>query len=471
MKRIISVLLILVMALGLLTGCKNETPEEEAFAGDVVTDQNETPSTTPEQGGETEKPTEQPGKEEQTPSKEEQKPTEQTKPTEPSGDQKPTEKPEEKPVEQPEGNTVTTPKEEELANLYQSSTASTCISYTGKNTKNTDFSVSKPIEVKGGDTLTFGPMASAQVVMGYIYDSNGKPIQLINAHFAKESAAFTGGMKLYTYTVPAGAGTVKFNVHNDSKSDFVVARNNEFDLKEYAQLSGILPDFVDDVLKNKKGLFVGDSICIATRDEKMDGMRGWPRRIADTYGMNAVNNGKSGVSVSNKRKQGTVLTQLLEKKTEQYDYVVLHGGVNDAWSLVDVGIMTDGFDPKNFDPATFGGGLELLIYNAILHYGDNASIGYLVNFKAPACQKGTVANMTEYNELAKQICDKWGITYFDMYNHEEITKQLKMDTLLNTTDYIHPSSSGYDILSPFIADYMKTMVPCKKEILETVLGK
>ncbi len=311
MKRMTSILLILVMAWGLLTGCGTDVPEEEAFAGTFEEGQDETPSTTPEKEEEPQKPTEQPKDE---PSKEE-----------------------EKPVEQPEENTVTTPQEEELANLYQSSVA---------------------------------------------------------------------------------------------------------------------------------------SICIATRDEKMDGMRGWPRRIADTYGMNAVNNGKSGVSVSNKRKQGTVLTQLLEKKTEQYDYVVLHGGVNDAWSLVDVGIMTDGFDPKTFDPATFGGGLELLIYNAILHYGDNASIGYLVNFKAPACQKGTVANMTEYNELAKQICDKWGITYFDMYNHEEITKQLKMDTLINTTDYIHPSSSGYDILTPFIADYMKTsMVPCKQEIMQTVLGK
>ncbi len=466
MKRITAILLILVMALSLLTGCGTDVPEEEAFAGTFEEGQDETPSTTPEKEEEPQKPTEQPKDE---PSKEEEKPVE--KPEE-EPEKQPEEKPEEKPAEQPEENTVTTPKEEELANLYQSSVASTCISYTGKNTKNADFSVSKPIDVKEGDTLTFGPMAAAQVVMGYVYDANGKPIQLMNAHYVKESAVFAGGMKLYTYTVPANGATVKFNVHNNSKSDFVVARNNEFDLKEYSQLSGILADFVDDALKNKKGLFVGDSICIATRDEKMDGMRGWPRRIADTYGMNAVNNGKSGVSVSNKRSQGTVLTQLLEKKTEQYDYVVLHGGVNDAWSLVDVGIMTDGFDPKTFDPATFGGGLELLIYNAILHYGDNASIGYLVNFKAPACQKGTVANMTEYNELAKQICDKWGITYFDMYNHEEITKQLKMDTLINTTDYIHPSSSGYDILTPFIADYMKTsMVPCKQEILQTVLGK
>ena len=151
--------------------------------------------------------------------------------------------------------------------------------------------------------------------------------------------------------------------------------------------------------------------------------------------------------------------------------MVLHGGVNDAWSLVDVGVMEEGFDPAEFDPATFAGGLELLIYNAILHYGDTASIGYLVNFKAPACQKGTVKDMTAYNEVAMKICDKWGITYFDMYNNEELTKELKMDTLTNTTDYIHPSSSGYDIISPYIADYMRTMTPVKQEILEKILTK
>ncbi len=59
-------------------------------------------------------------------------------------------------------------------------------------------------------------------------------------------------------------------------------------------------------------------------------------------------------------------------------------------------------------PATYAGGLELLIYNAILHYGENASIGYLINFRAPFCEKGYVSDMTAYNEMGKKICEIWG---------------------------------------------------------------
>ena len=484
-KRIIAFFLVLIMCIGLLTGCKASPEEESALTDQFVEDQDQSGAQTEEentskpgdQGVSQENPTDQnqqqntpqdnnnTQKEEQQnqPSQEEQNPSDEQNTSKEEGTDSGNQDNKEEPV--------TPSPEEALSNLYQSSTLNTAIGYDGKNAKNNNYTVSKPIEVKGCDTVTFGPMAPAQVVAGYVYDAAGKPLQIINAHTAKEINVFSEGMRVYTYSVPAGAASVKFSVHNSNKNEFVVARNNEFDLLEYSQLSGMLATFVADPLKDKDGLFVGDSICIATRDEKMSGVKGWPRRIADQYGMNAVNNGKSGVSVSNKRSQGTVLTQLLEKKTQDFDYVVLHGGVNDAWSLVDVGVMEDSYDPTEFDPATFAGGLELLIYNAILHYGENASIGYLVNFKAPSCEKGTVKDMTAYNEVAMKICDKWGITYFDMYNHEQITKELKMDTLAHTTDYIHPSSSGYDILAPYIADYMRTMTPVKQEILETVLAK
>ena len=95
--------------------------------------------------------------------------------------------------------------------------------------------------------------------------------------------------------------------------------------------------------------------------------------------MNAVNNGRSGASVSDVRevtnRGGTVLTKLMEKKSQDFEYVVLHGGVNDAWDSVEVGEMEESFDPAYFNTSTFAGGLETLIYNAIVTYGDIAAIG------------------------------------------------------------------------------------------------
>ena len=127
--------------------------------------------------------------------------------------------------------------------------------------------------------------------------------------------------------------------------------------------------------------------------------------------------------------------------------------------------MEESFDPAYFNTSTFAGGLETLIYNAIVTYGDIAAIGYLINFKAPNCTNGRISDMISYNEVAKKICDKWGITYFDMYNHQEITRELAFTTNTHTKDFIHPLPSGYDVLSPYIADYMRTMTPCSEEIL------
>ncbi|MBR7165535.1 MAG: hypothetical protein IKD18_04570 [Clostridia bacterium] len=68
-------------------------------------------------------------------------------------------------------------------------------------------------------------------------------------------------------------------------------------------------------------------------------------------------------------------------ETGDCDFVMLHGGVNDAWS--------------------------------------KAKIGYLINFQLPAANKGYLSDMMDYVEMTKKICNKWGISYFDMYTHKK----------------------------------------------------
>ncbi|MBQ8893473.1 MAG: SGNH/GDSL hydrolase family protein [Clostridia bacterium] len=457
MKKPVIFILLIVLFIGLFTGCKTSQLEEGAVT-DVAVEGEDTPE---QQEDEilASKPAETP-EEEETPSeetpKEEEKPSAETPKAEQSTPK------EETPVQ-----AVPSP-EEALANLYESGSAGSVLGINGKNTKAADYNVSKMVTVKAGDTVTFGPAPSAQVVQGYAFDAAGKPLQLINASVLKEEATFAYGMKIYTYTVPADAAGIKMNVHSGVKSDFVIARNHPFDLKGYQTLTGKSSEFIDDVLRDKNALFVGDSICYGSQDTA-GGIRGWAQRIAADTGLNAVNNGRSGASVSDVRevtnRGGTVLTKLMEKKSQDFEYVVLHGGVNDAWDSVEVGEMEESFDPAYFNTSTFAGGLETLIYNAIVTYGDIAAIGYLINFKAPNCTNGRISDMTAYNEVAKKICDKWGITYFDMYNHQEITRELAFTTNTHTKDFIHPLPSGYDVLSPYIADYMRTMTPCSEEIL------
>lgn len=210
-------------------------------------------------------------------------------------------------------------------------------------------------------------------------------------------------------------------------------------------------------LDKKCVLFVGDSITEAS-NEWGKGSVGWPGRIMQDNNMRGVNKGKSGASVSNVRGTNTVLAQLEGQAVnkDKFDYVIMHGGVNDAWDSAPVGVMTDDFSGP-FDVTTFAGGLEATFKYAKETY-TKAKLGYIINFSLPSAKYGRLSDMSEYFDKAKEICRKWGIDYLDLYSDEEFNRNvLKTHTVQYLPDTIHPNTEGYDILSPVIADWMKTV--------------
>lgn len=354
--------------------------------------------------------------------------------------------------------------EEPLTNLFQPGEEGMALDANGQKIESYWNHLSEPIAVKEGDRIFLGPVFPAQSVLGYCFDKSGAPLALINASLMEEEAELPGGWKIYCYTIPKNGAEILLNVSVDMADYMVVSRNNSLSLEELEQLSGVPADYFGDCLYGKQGLFVGDSICAG-------GSGGWAARIGISTGMNATNNAVGGASLSICR-EALIVDQLWVSKEEDFDYVLIHGGVNDAWENVEVGVLTEGFDPDLFDITTFAGGLEWVIYNAVLHFGNTASIGYLINYQMPAAVPGRCADMSEYIEIAKKICDKWGISCFDMYHHEEITKELDLSTTKHTYDtknMVHISDSGYDVISPFIEEYMRGMKPCGEAILKEIL--
>ena len=66
--------------------------------------------------------------------------------------------------------------------------------------------------------------------------------------------------------------------------------------------------------------------------------------------------------------------------------------------------------------------------------------------------------MTEYFDMAKQICEKWQIPYIDLYTDEDFNNnQLQYKRTTNLPDLIHPNSKGFDIIAPVINDWMETI--------------
>ena len=229
-------------------------------------------------------------------------------------------------------------------------------------------------------------------------------------------------------------------------------------------------DYRKDVFKNKRALFIGDSICAATsRNETETEYRGWAGRIGYSTEMECVNGGVSGASLSTVSPEGGVstkriLTQYLNVKNQDFDFIIMEGGINDAMGSAEVGSITDSFNVEDFNVDTYAGALEELFYHVTQNHS-NAKLGYMFTFKTPNLHKGRVDDITEYYEVAEKACKKWNVPFLNMYEDETLNKALKVDTNECLPDWLHPNTAGYDVLYKYIMYWMETL-PVYSEIEE-----
>lgn len=230
------------------------------------------------------------------------------------------------------------------------------------------------------------------------------------------------------------------------------------------EIGGFLAGEAAKTLKDKTAIFFGDSITEAYYS--------WPLQMAHNYGAKTINAGVRGATVSTTIPGNRVVQQMDAYEDNEYDYVILHGGTNDGITRTKVGEISSGFDPANFDTSTYAGGLEELIYNAYTKF-PNSKIGFIVNYAIPLGTGGTVNNMDAYYTVAKQICDKWNVPYFDLYfgtvpgtNISYSYDLLEMDKGIyceTGPEDVHLNGSGYERIAPYIGDWMARMENNQKD--------
>ena len=219
--------------------------------------------------------------------------------------------------------------------------------------------------------------------------------------------------------------------------------------------------------------FYGDSICegMVEMSTEYAAVRAWAGRIAAANGCKVDNYGRSGASISNCRGANTIMTQLVNSKQagKQYDIIVLHGGVNDAWDDVEVGEISENYPPiSSYDPSTFAPALEQVLTYTEENFPD-ATICYIINFKFLNASMGiSLMDMDRYVDMTIEICEKWGIEYLDLYHNEELVDALHPYTTgpsgtkhyQNTYlyDFVHPSTKGFDLIYPYINEFLIDLV-------------
>ncbi len=353
------------------------------------------------------------------------------------------------------------------------------------------------IEVKAGDIVYFGPVNLDQNFQ--LFDWHGSDATDFSNSTKITESIVQAGTRVHTVgRFPGGQGILAYEVTTTGRVGLVnaTAYNKIFfatknvrmttdNLYEYWDLhSNTITDYSsivgrydnvtpkESVLNGKTALFTGDSICAAAADDDYFndlGLGGWSGRIAMNYGLEkAVNNGVSGAALSNTRdrwynaasgstskQQGRIYWQVASESAHLYDYVILHGGTNDAWDDAPIGTISDSFEFEDFDLTTYAGGLEATIYQAV-KYHPEAAIGYVMNFAMPLKNSGSIPSLDKYFAVGKQICEKWNIPYLDL--HTTLNAET-FDTNIYTRDFVHPNAAGYNIIAPLIGDWMETLEP------------
>ena len=218
-------------------------------------------------------------------------------------------------------------------------------------------------------------------------------------------------------------------------------------------------------LEGKKILFAGDSITAAS--SKLDSYSGWAGRVGLGNYMEWVNSGKNGATVSEGK--NSVTDQIKAQKDNEYDYIILQGGINDMHLNVELGEISEGFDRILFDDTTFIGGLEKLFYYT-KQYNPDSKIGFIITYETPNSDWGdNVTNRDEQNKLIKEVCEKWEIPYLDLYDgvvYDNGTIVSYSDLLkVNTGEYfykdkvneVHLATDGYNVVSKYISAWINTL--------------
>lgn len=222
-------------------------------------------------------------------------------------------------------------------------------------------------------------------------------------------------------------------------------------------------------LHGKSVLFVGDSITRAAQDTDTPDY-GWAGRIGSANEMDWHNAGEAGSTIANvltgHPAENRIVYQLQQDRS--YDYVILHGGINDTLGMNTIGELSDSFRLEDFDTTTFAGAMEELLYTVKTKF-PYATVGYIVNYATPHSGWGGYSDRNkEYFDVAIEACKKWNVPYLDLFNggikENETFKAYGSDVLhVNSGDNfnnedaseIHLSSKGYDVISPYIQTWME----------------
>ena len=130
------------------------------------------------------------------------------------------------------------------------------------------------------------------------------------------------------------------------------------------------------------------------------------------------------------------------------DYVILEACLNDGFISVPKGSLTSSYN-DTFTTTTYTSAFEYMLQKSITLF-PNAKIGVII----PHRPNGDVS---EYQEIARKVCEKWSIPYLDLYKESGLCVNNPTQKAIMFVDNTHLSVKGYDFITPKIENWLKNL--------------
>ena len=333
------------------------------------------------------------------------------------------------------------------------------------------------VPVNEGDVIYFGAAALDQGYHLVLLDKNGNGTTTVQKDYMVQYDVIGNGFGIYAYRMRPGTGYVRVVAATGVYDDGIelATINQPFTAADYMKKYNItLPGqtSTSSPLSGKKMLFMGDSISYGSGDAASPFRTGraWAGRIADLTGAITTNASVSGAKVSYQRGDDNwVYSQYVPHQNTKFDIIVMHGGVNDARHERPVGTLSEGKDEATLkkNQSSYAGGLEWIFYN-VSKTNTDAKLFFIANHRLDGHDKGKAKDMSEYFNIAKAACEKWGIIFIDLYNNKELNDKLQTTTTKYLPDTLHLNAAGYDIITPYIISALEAGLTAPVEPETTV---
>ena len=199
------------------------------------------------------------------------------------------------------------------------------------------------------------------------------------------------------------------------------------------------------VLRGKKIVYDGDSICESRVSGTAANGGGYAKLIADHTGGTYVNQAVGGARLCASSEKHSVVNNLANLPADG-DLYCFEGGINDFWGNTPIGECTTGYTGE-VDSTTICGALETIFRYALTNFVGKP-VCFIITHKIQNTAYTTNSNgdtFKDYRDAMIQVCQKYSIPYYDAFTESGLNgwNEAQKNAFMSSADGTHPNEEGY----------------------------